>query len=293
MEEQEQEYAEQLTEFLEEDTITVDERMELDQFLDEDSDLTYEQADAIEKQVRKELKLPPRNWKQEYEDSCAFLVDTYKRRVPKEELEKLQITYVDSRRVSLKEAQAIANQVGLKERSSKALVWFSFLLILVIGGGVAYYFFPEQTAEIMEVPKQISRTLADKATPTTPNVDSSTPTTPNVETSPPTQNIDISALAPATPNVDTTTPARTTQNIATSNQEPTIQNVGIPTVAAYLDELGYFNGDFRQATLSEVQAALKLFQGDLNVPQTGELDKFIWNKLQAIRLSPHRQEALK
>jgi hypothetical protein len=262
MEEQEQEYAEQLTEFLEEDTITVDERMELDQFLDEDSDLTYEQADAIEKQVRKELKLPPRNWKQEYEDSCAFLVDTYKRRVPKEELEKLQITYVDSRRVSLKEAQAIANQVGLKERSSKALVWFSFLLILVIGGGVAYYFFPEQTAEIMEVPKQISRTLADKATPTTPNVDSSTPD-------------------------------RTTQNIATSNQAPTIQNVGIPTVAAYLDEMGYFNGDFRQATLSEVQAALKLFQGDLNVPQTGELDKFIWNKLQAIRLSPHRQEALK
>jgi hypothetical protein len=274
MEEQEQDYAEQITELLEEDTITVDERMELDQFLDEESDLTYEQADAIEKQVRKELKLPPRNWKQEYQDSCTFLVDTYKRRIPKEELEKLQATYIDSRRVSLKEAQAIANEVGLKTPSSKAFLWFSLVLILIIGAGVAFFFFPQQTAEIMEVPKQISRALTEQA--------------------PTTQNVDTSTLAPTTSNVDTSrTQESTSQNIAASNQAPTIQNVGIPTVAAYLDELGYFNGDIRQATLQEVQKALKSFQGDLNLPQTGQLDKVVWDKLRAVRLSPHRQEALK
>lgn len=275
MEEQEQEYAEQLTEFLEEDTITVDERMELDQFLEEDSDLTYEQADTIEKQVRKELKLPPRNWKQEYQDSCASLVDTYKKRVPKEELEKLQATYVDSRRVSLKEAQAIANEEGLNARSSAALIWLSVLLILIIGGGIAFFLYPQQTADIMEVPKQISRALTDKA-PTPQNVEA----THNQESTP--QNVETSH-----------TQESTNQNIANSNQTLTIQNVGIITVAAYLDELGYLNGDFKQATLQDVQESLKLFQGDLNVPETGQLDKFVWDKLQAIRLSPHRQDALK
>ena len=261
MEEQEQDYAEQITEFLEEDTITVDERMELDQFLDEDSDLTYEQADAIEDQVRKELKLPPRNWKQEYQDSCMSLIETYKRRVPKEELEKLQATYIDSRRVSQKKAQAIANEVGLKTRSSTGFLWFSLVFLIIAAAGIAFFFFPQQTAEIMQVPKQISRALTDQES--------------------------------TSQDVDTSTPTSTTQNIATSNQAPTIQNVGILTVAAYLDELGYFNGNLRQATLQQVQEALKLFQSDIKVPQTGQLDKFVWDKLQVVRLSPHRQEVLK
>jgi len=237
---QKQDYAEQLTAFLEEDTITVDERQELDQLFD--NDLTYEQADAIETQVRNDLNLPPRNWKQEYQDSCTLLVDTYKKRIPKEELEKLQTTYVDSRRVSQSEAEALANQVGLKKRGSKAWLWL--LLIIVIAASVAFFWFPQQSVEVNKVPQEILQ-------------------------------------------------MQTTQEATLPNQGTTIQEVGISKVAIYLEEVGYFNGNFKQTTLDEVQQALKLFQADLNVPQTGQLDQVVWDKLQTVRLSHQRQEALK
>jgi len=72
----------------------------------------------------------------------------------------------------------------------------------------------------------------------------------------------------------------TTTQIIDSFEQPPIQ-----LLAAYLTEIGYFQGDIRQAQAEAVESALKLFQADLKLPQTGKLDESLWKKLQSIELS--------
>jgi formylglycine-generating enzyme required for sulfatase activity len=64
-----------------------------------------------------------------------------------------------------------------------------------------------------------------------------------------------------------------------------IQSVGIYSVAAPLAALGYFQGALKQAKLKNVKAALKLFQRDLQVAETGLLDEKTWEKLNSVKLS--------
>ncbi len=71
-----------------------------------------------------------------------------------------------------------------------------------------------------------------------------------------------------------------------------IEKIGISRVAAYLTEAGYFKGDFKYAKLIEVQAAIRLFQRDLNIPETGYLENVTWKTLQTIRLSNAKKREL-
>ncbi|MCP4696275.1 MAG: hypothetical protein GY862_05445 [Gammaproteobacteria bacterium] len=64
-----------------------------------------------------------------------------------------------------------------------------------------------------------------------------------------------------------------------------VSEVGIPLVAASLAELGYFSGDIKTAAIGKVETALKAFQKDIRIPQTGRLDSITWRKLQTVRLS--------
>jgi hypothetical protein len=77
---------------------------------------------------------------------------------------------------------------------------------------------------------------------------------------------------------DLSTPS-TTQTIDLFQHPP------IQLLAAYLTEIGYFQGNIRQANLQEVESALKLFQRDSKLPETGKLDESLWKKLQSITLS--------
>jgi len=72
----------------------------------------------------------------------------------------------------------------------------------------------------------------------------------------------------------------TTTQIIDSFEQPPIQ-----LLAAYLAEIGYFQGNIRQARTEAVESGLKLFQADLKLPQTGQLDESLWKKLQTIELS--------
>jgi len=72
----------------------------------------------------------------------------------------------------------------------------------------------------------------------------------------------------------------TTTQVIDSFEQPPIQ-----LLAAYLAEIGYFQGDIRQAGTEAVESALKLFQADLKLSQTGKLDESLWKKLQSIELS--------
>lgn len=71
-----------------------------------------------------------------------------------------------------------------------------------------------------------------------------------------------------------------------------IQTVGVHRVAAYLAEIGYFEGSLKQAKLKDVEMALKLFQRDIKVAETGLLDDKTWKTLQKIKLNPARQAEL-
>jgi carboxyl-terminal processing protease len=72
-----------------------------------------------------------------------------------------------------------------------------------------------------------------------------------------------------------------------------IHKIGIHRVAAYLAELGYFQGSLKQAKLETVKIALKIFQRDIRVANTGILDENTWNRLQNIKLSRTTQAELK
>jgi len=78
------------------------------------------------------------------------------------------------------------------------------------------------------------------------------------------------------------------ENLATPSTTQTIDSFEKPQIqllAAHLAEIGYFQGNIRQAELQDIESALKLFQSDLGLPQTGQLDEFLWKKLQVIELS--------
>jgi len=64
-----------------------------------------------------------------------------------------------------------------------------------------------------------------------------------------------------------------------------ISSVGIHLVAAYLAEMGYFQGTVKQARLDNVESALKSFQLDIGVADTGILDDQTWKKLKKVKLS--------
>ncbi|KHD04634.2 hypothetical protein PN36_02325 [Candidatus Thiomargarita nelsonii] len=65
-----------------------------------------------------------------------------------------------------------------------------------------------------------------------------------------------------------------------------IQSANIYSVAAPLAQLGYFKGELKQAKLTEVEIALKSFQRDIPVAETGLLNETIWNKLNNVKLTP-------
>jgi len=65
-----------------------------------------------------------------------------------------------------------------------------------------------------------------------------------------------------------------------------IQSASIYSVAAPLAQLGYFKGELKQAKLTEVEIALKSFQRDIQVAETGLLNETIWKKLRNVKLTP-------
>ncbi|HIE02171.1 MAG TPA: peptidoglycan-binding protein [Thiotrichaceae bacterium] len=71
-----------------------------------------------------------------------------------------------------------------------------------------------------------------------------------------------------------------------------IQTMGIYRVAAPLAEIGYFHRPLKQATFETVEMALKRFQRDIGVTQTGILDETTWSTLQGIQLSRARKAEL-
>jgi hypothetical protein len=56
-------------------------------------------------------------------------------------------------------------------------------------------------------------------------------------------------------------------------------------VAASLAEMGYFTKKLERINVKNVQAALKAFQRDIGVLQTGQLDKTTWERISAIKSS--------
>ncbi|GEM_PF-5705358 len=71
-----------------------------------------------------------------------------------------------------------------------------------------------------------------------------------------------------------------------------IKTMGIYRVAAPLAEIGYFYRPLKQATLETVEMALKRFQQDIGVAQTGILDETTWTILQGIQVSRARKTEL-
>jgi peptidoglycan hydrolase-like protein with peptidoglycan-binding domain len=71
-----------------------------------------------------------------------------------------------------------------------------------------------------------------------------------------------------------------------------IKTMGIYQVAAPLAALGYFHGLLQQATLDKVETALKKFQRDIGVDQTGLLDETTSKTLQRIKLNRARKAEL-
>ncbi|OAD24108.1 carboxyl-terminal protease [Candidatus Thiomargarita nelsonii] len=64
-----------------------------------------------------------------------------------------------------------------------------------------------------------------------------------------------------------------------------IQSASIYSVATPLAQLGYFKGELKQAKLTEVEIALKSFQRDIQVAETGLLNEIIWKRLNNVKLT--------
>jgi len=70
-------------------------------------------------------------------------------------------------------------------------------------------------------------------------------------------------------------------------------NIPTPVVAASLSEMGYFHGNIRTATKSDIERGLRLFQIDLKIRQTGQLDDKTWELLRNVKLGNRNKETLK
>jgi hypothetical protein len=113
MKNKEEEYADRLEKMLlKTGFLTVHERLELDNFVVE-YELDRNQADLLEHRVREKLTLKPRNWPQEYKDSCFYFKNLYPQAVPQDELSNLSI-YISPDRLSSEKAREISKYVGLK-----------------------------------------------------------------------------------------------------------------------------------------------------------------------------------
>ncbi|MDM8560698.1 YARHG domain-containing protein [Candidatus Parabeggiatoa sp. HSG14] len=64
-------------------------------------------------------------------------------------------------------------------------------------------------------------------------------------------------------------------------------------VAALLTEMGYFYEKLDNINIRKVKAAVKDFQRDIGVSQTGNLDKKTWERLSAIKLNTKKKSQIK
>jgi hypothetical protein len=110
--------------------LTVKERLALDNFVAE-YELDRDQADLLENRVREKLLLKPRNWIQEYKDSCFYLKNFYPHTVPKNELKSLNV-YISSDRLSSEKAREISKYVGLTPTVHKMSLWIGVSAAVVL-----------------------------------------------------------------------------------------------------------------------------------------------------------------
>jgi len=115
----------------------------------------------------------------------------------------------------------------------------------------------------------------------------------NVTPPPPMQSVKPKPTPAMNPQNKQKYTQKTTEKVRSPARAFTdIQTVGVYLVAALLAEKGYFKFPLKQAKLETVEAALKSFQKDIGLTQTGILDEVTLKKLQSIKLSSARQAEL-
>ncbi|MCP4353238.1 MAG: protein kinase [Desulfobacterales bacterium] len=140
-------YSSIIENFLKRKRLLVGERSFSDRFIHEHK-LNHDEADQIEKKIRKRRRLPRLNWETEYKKNYELLLKKYPSGIPRREKKKLRKTYICSKRVSEKKAQGITEKLKNKDVIKKTFILPIGLLTAVAIATFIFFYFHDRTARI-------------------------------------------------------------------------------------------------------------------------------------------------
>lgn len=108
--------------------------------LQKDINLSYKATKDIEDQLRISLNLRSINWVQEYSSSCLYVKNKYSGKDLRQQMKIINTIYIDSSRLSKKEANKIIKQYKLNYFYIKEYVLFGLVVLSIIYGFYIIFF---------------------------------------------------------------------------------------------------------------------------------------------------------
>ena len=150
-------------------TINFKHREELDQ-LQHSLQLSYNETEEIEHELRNQLKLRSINWQKEYESNCLYIKNKYSNSDIRKKIKLINTLYVDSSRLSRTKAREICKRYNLVSVFIPYVFISIAILLTGVGASAGLYFYTSKISnsgrlqEDVKTPSKNNRVIEDKIT---------------------------------------------------------------------------------------------------------------------------------